>query len=131
MSPSGSVSVTATFVAATVPELDATSRNVATSPTATVDEPTTLFVIPTSTVPGVNETRASLLLKSGSKLKTPVTGRVLLESARLSTWVPALSGASVPSIVITRSSPGPSWGISQTTIGDPGGKPLLSPVGSY
>ena len=74
-----------------------------------------------------------MLLKSGSKLKTPVNGRVLLESARLSTWVPALSGASVLSIVITRSSPGPSWGMSQKTIGTSGagGPPKLSAVGSY
>ena len=57
---------------------------------------------------------------------------MLLESPKLVTSVPALSGASVPSIVITRSSPGPSWGMSQATIGNPGGgTPRLSPVGSY
>ena len=125
--PVGSVSVTTTFCAATVPEFEATSRKLPMSPTATVDEPTTLFAIPTSTVPGVNETRSSLLVKSGSKLKTPATGGVLLDSARLSTCVPALSGASVLWIVITRSSPGPSWGMSQTTNGSPGPRRRCSP----
>ena len=71
-------------------------------------------------------------MRSGSKLKIPVTGRVLLETARLSTCVPALSGASVLWIVITRSSPGPNWGMSQKTIGTSGaGAPKLSAVGSY
>ena len=55
-------------------------------------------------------TRSRCCVKSGSKLKVPARGRVLLESAGLSTWVPALSGASVPWIVITRSSPGTELG---------------------
>ena len=54
---------------------------------------------------------------------------------RVRSWspaVPALSGARVPWIVITRSSPGPNWGMSQAMIGksEPGGAPMLSPVGS-
>ena len=52
--------------------------------------------------------------------------------AKLVTGVPALADDSVPWIVITRSSPGPNWGMSQATIGksEPGGAPMLSPVGS-
>ena len=120
-SPVGSVSTTCTSVASCGPPFRTVSRKLPVSPTVTgAGGPVLVSDRSALGSTGVNETRASLLAKLGSKLKTPVTGRVLLESARLSTWVPALSGASVLSIVITRSSPGPSWGISQATIGDPG-----------
>jgi hypothetical protein len=126
------VSVTTTFLAGTVPEFEATSRKVPTSPTAIDDEPTTLLVIPTSTVPGVNVTAAWLSAKlSGSQVRS-VKGTTAPAKALFVTCMPALSGVSVDEYVITRCSPGPKWGISPTTTGksEPGGAPRLSPVGS-
>ena len=60
--------------------------------------------VATSTVPGVNVTCAMLSSRLLSKFSA---------NAKFVTGVPALSGASVPVIVITRSCPGANWGISQ------------------
>ena len=109
--PAGSGSLTTTSGAGTVPPLKARIRKVASSPGSTTSGPTMLFSTPTSTTPGVNDARSPLSSKlSGSKLEVPVSGRTLLDSARFSTWVPAVSGASVLWIVITRSVPGAELG---------------------
>ncbi len=126
------MSRTSTPVPGASPSLRATSRNTASPPTGTVPSPTRVFSIPTSTVPGMNETRSSLLSKSGSKLKIPANGTVLLDSARLSTWV---SGAVGRQRALDRD----HAVLARTELGDVadddreprvGGAPMLSPVGS-
>ena len=88
--------------------------------------------MPVSTVPGVNVTWSPLSAKLSGSQSRPVKGTTAPAVAKLVTSVPALSGARVAVYVITRSSPGPNWGMSQAMIGksEPGGAPMLSPVGS-